>query len=229
MTSPSKQWVRHDWAGSADDFHAAELPATRAMWWCQVDSPALILGSTQLAEDIDPTIASQLGVSVVRRRSGGGAVYVHPADSIWIDITIGRDDPLWIDDVGQSMLWLGNCFVDALRPWCHAETYHGPFVGGVDGRAVCFASTSPGEVFVEEKKLIGISQRRGRDGARFQCVMYRQWQPDEWATAIADPEVQDRLGSMAVATLDVPARDILDSVFTHLSGLGGERSGEIWG
>ena len=156
-------------------------------------------------------------------------MFVHPSDSVWIDITITRDDPLWKDDVAQSMLWLGELFVEALSPWVQAEVYRDTFSTGVDGRVVCFASSSPGEVFVGENKLVGISQRRGREGARFQCVLYRHWRPGDWSQIFAASDVRSRVADIPVAVLDIPALDIINAVSKGLSGLSGEESGEIWG
>jgi len=223
------EWGRHDWTGTAADFHAMELPHDRALWWCNVETPTVILGSTQSFDDVNQNSADESGVLVSRRRSGGGAVFVHPSDSVWIDITISRDDPLWNDDVAESMLWLGELFVAALSPWVQAEVYRESFSIGLDGRVVCFASSSPGEVFVGPNKLVGISQRRGREGARFQCVLYRHWRPDEWAHILASSDVRSRVADIPVEALDISALTLVDSVFEHLSGLGGEQSGEIWG
>jgi lipoate-protein ligase A len=223
------EWGRHDWTGNAADFHAMDLPAERALWWCQVHDPTVILGSTQTIDDVDQKNAVESGLLVSRRRSGGGAVFVHPTDSVWVDITISRNDPLWKDDVVQSMLWLGDLFVEALSPWVQAQVYRDSFSTGVDGRVVCFASSSPGEVFVGTNKLVGISQRRSRDGARFQCVLYRQWQPTEWSHVLASPDVRSRVADIPVATLDIPALTLVNAISEQLSLLGGEESGEIWG
>ena len=223
------EWGRHDWTGTAADFHAMELAAERALWWCNVETPTLILGSTQSVDDVNQNSADESGVLVARRRSGGGAVFVHPSDSVWIDITISRDDPLWKEDVAQSMLWLGDLFVEALSPWVHAEVYRDTFSIGIDGRVVCFASSSPGEVFVGANKLVGISQRRGRDGARFQCVLYRHWRPGEWSPILASVDVQSRVADIAVATLDIPALTLVNAVSEQLFSPCGEESGEIWG
>ena len=216
MTDRQTPWERHDWLGSAADFHAMNPAPARALWWCSVISPAIILGSTQQESDVDAEVASQLGLDVVRRRSGGGAVFVHPTESVWIDITIPKDDPLYVDDVSSSMLWLGDVFAAALKPWTSAQTYRGVFDVGTDGRSVCFASTSPGEVFVGENKLVGISQRRGRDGARLQCVLYRSWQPDLWTPSLTSMEVGERIASLPVATLSADAADIVSAVFSAL-------------
>ena len=229
MTTPLMEWGRHDWTGTAADFHAMELPAERALWWCQVQDPTVILGSTQTVDDVDQNIAVESGLLMSRRRSGGGAVFVHPTDSVWVDITISRNDPLWKDDVVQSMLWLGDLFVEALSPWVQAQVYRDSFSIGVDGRIVCFASSSPGEVFVGTNKLVGISQRRSRDGARFQCVLYRQWQPTEWSHILASPDVRSRVADIPVATLDIPALTLVNAISEQLSLLSGEESGGIWG
>ncbi len=229
MTTPSMEWGRHDWTGTAADFHAMELPYERALWWCNVETPTLILGSSQSLDDLNQKSADESGVLVSRRRSGGGAVFVHPSDSVWIDITISRDDPLWKDDVAQSMLWLGEVFVEALSPWVHAEVFRDTFSNGIDGRVVCFASSSPGEVFIGANKLVGISQRRGRDGARFQCVLYRHWRPGEWSQILASSDVRSRVAEIAVSTLDIPAQTIVNAISDQLSGLSGEECGEFRG
>lgn len=216
MTTASLSWLRHDWVGTASDFHSKDLPAERAMWLCSAAKSALILGSTQDQSDVLIDAAETSGIEIVRRRSGGGAVYVAPGESVWLDITISREDPLWQDDVSASMLWLGDVFVQALQPWVHAETFRGTFHNGDVGRAVCFASAAPGEVFVGGNKLVGISQRRNREGARFQCVLYRQWNPVIWGSLIASLDVQEHVRSMQVATVSAHERDIADAVMSAL-------------
>ena len=216
MNSGPSQWGFHHWVGSAGDFHARDLEPGRGVWWCDVNAPALILGSTQSVEDVDEQSAESLGLDIVRRRSGGGAVYVHPTESVWIDVTISKDDPLWVDDVTRSMLWLGDAFVQALAPWVDARVHRGAFDAGTDGRAVCFSSTSPGEVFVGDAKLVGISQRRGRAGARLQCVVYRGWSPQSWVPALSSPEIRARALDLSVATLDIAADDIVAALVAAL-------------
>jgi hypothetical protein len=69
---------------------------------------------------------------------------------------------------------------------------------------------------VGEDKLVGISQRRNREGARFQCVLYRQWNPVIWGSLIASLDVQEHVRSMQVATVNAPERDIADAVMSAL-------------
>ncbi|CAB4554312.1 unannotated protein [freshwater metagenome] len=217
MSLANEEWKSHIWRGSAADFHSLDLAMDRAVWSCVVSAPALILGSTQNEGDVDSALASTQGIDIVRRRSGGGVVYVHPDTSIWCDITIPRDDVLWNDDVSTSMLWLGEVFVEALAPWLTTSVYRNEFVVGQDGRAVCFASTSPGEVFAGTSKVVGISQRRTREGARFQCVLYRKWNPEDWAHCLTSSEVAQRVRTLPVATVDITAEEMTDALIAALT------------
>lgn len=216
MSEVDGPWPRHDLSGTAAGFHALDPAGERGLWWCMPERPALIVGSSQTVDLVSSAAAASAGVDVVRRRSGGGVVWVHPTDSVWIDVTVPRDDRLWVDDVGRSMLWLGDVLVDALSPWVPGSVHRGAFDAGDHGREVCFASTSPGEVFVGGAKLAGISQRRTRDGARLQCVIYRRWAPQEWAGLLVDPALQSVARGLSVATVDAPAAGIVSAVHTRL-------------
>lgn len=216
MSHQDSSWNVHYWHGSASDFHHETLESRRAVWLCSVTKPALILGSTQTADLVDGDCARAAGIEVAKRRSGGGLVYVHPNDSTWIDITISRDDALWKDDVSQSMLWLGEMWSAALAPWINTVCYGGQFDAGPDGRSICFASTSPGEVFSDHAKVVGISQRRTREGARFQCVMYTRWQPTEWVHCLTDADLAHRVCALPVAVVEAPTRAIVEAVHAQL-------------
>lgn len=210
-------WIGRRWHGSAAAFHGMDLGYDRAVWLCGVDAPALILGSAQWDGDVDAALAERNSISLVRRRSGGGAVFVDPVDCIWIDVTIPRDDPKWRDDVGTSMLWLGEVFVEVLTPWVDAQVHRGPYEDGPAGRQVCFASRSPGEVFAGGSKVVGISQRRTRGGARFQCALYRQWTPVRWSHILASVEAAAVAESTPVATVSATGAEVFDSLLSILN------------
>lgn len=167
--------------GSIADFHARVIPddlAEAEVWSFEPSAPALVLGSAQ-----DPTTASAAataaaGVDVVRRRSGGGAVHVDPARCVWVDVVVPRHDERWSDDVRASTYWLGEAWQRALaRLGIASELYRGGLEQTPWGRLVCFAALGPGEVLVGDRKLVGISQRRTKAGARFQCIAYDRWDP----------------------------------------------------
>jgi lipoate-protein ligase A len=145
----------------------------------RADRPALVLGSTQDLDDVDRNRAARAGVAVVRRRSGGGAVLIGPADPLWLDLWVPRGDPLWSDDVVVAAWWVGEWWAAALR---HAggagvAVHRGGGTGGPLARRICFAGVGPGEVTVEGRKVVGIAQWRCREGALFHTCAYRRFDP----------------------------------------------------
>ena len=159
----------HRLTGTATELHHRDLPAARGVWILEAVQPALVLGSTQPMLDVND-------VEVVRRRSGGGAVFVEPGGTLWVDVVVPRGDELWDDDVGRSTYWLGDVWARAVG---HGATVHrGAMVRTPWSDRVCFAGLGPGEVTIGGAKVVGISQRRTRESARFQCVAYEQWNPD---------------------------------------------------
>jgi lipoate-protein ligase A len=189
------------------------------VWRLDVDSPALVLGSTQADDVVDPRAATELGFAVARRRSGGGAVVLVPGESLWVDVIVPAGDALWDDDVGRSFLWLGHCWADALRTvgLDRVDVHQGVSCQTTVGRLVCFGGLGSGEVTIDGDKAVGLSQRRTRDAARFQCVVHAHWQTELYrrllAPALADADRLASLESLSVAT--VPA-DRLDDLFERL-------------
>ena len=107
---------------------------------------------------------------------------VRPGEALWVDVLLPRDDPLWDDDVGRSFHWLGQVWVDALSSLGIDGSWHGgPMVCTPWCREVCFAGIGAGEVTVAGRKVVGMSQRRTRAGALFQCAALLRWDPDEMA------------------------------------------------
>ena len=211
-------WAIERASGSAASFHARELPdpVERTAWIFEVDTPALVLGSTQAIDGIDAEACRRAGVDVVRRRSGGGAVLLDPGDATWVDLIVARDDPLWDDDIARAAHWVGDAWAHALG----AGTVHrGGLVRGPWSDRVCFAGVGPGEVLFDGKKLVGLSQRRTRAGARFQCVLMRRWRPERLIGFLAPPRpTVDALTAAATDTttegLD-PAQ-VVDALLAHL-------------
>ena len=209
-------WAVEQWRGTAADFHDFVPPSRRAVWVVDLTEPALVLGSTQSVDTIDPAAASRLGISVAKRHSGGGAVWLHPEESVWIDVTIPRDDPEWVDDVPPSMQWLGKAFVDTLEGSVDAAVHRAPYDPTLFARTVCFGGLAPGEVVAGGAKLIGISQRRTRDGARFQCVAYSTWSTEPWAELIVDPDVRDATRELVIAEIPVSSERFVELLVQSL-------------
>jgi lipoate---protein ligase len=144
-----------------------------------VVQPALVLGSTQPSEVVDLTAARGRNVELVRRRGGGGAVYLAPGAQLWIDTWIPVDDPLWVTDVSAAAEWVGAWWTTALA--CLGPTGFDVHTGraepGALGGLVCFAGRGPGEVFLGGRKVVGLSQWRAREGALFSSCAYLRWNP----------------------------------------------------
>ncbi len=178
--------------------------ADREVWLMSPHDSALVLGSAQ-----PDAAAASSEAGVVRRRSGGGAVLVVPDDTVWIDVVISHNDPLWDDDVNRAPLWLGQAWRAALASLdVPAGVVLDRYEPGPWGRLACFASKGPGEVLAGEAKAVGITQRRTRNTARFQTLVYRRWNPDELTARLAIPadQIDDLRDALAGAAFAVDAR-----------------------
>ncbi|MCC5952505.1 MAG: hypothetical protein JJU45_10475 [Acidimicrobiia bacterium] len=197
------------------------------VWWCRPTVDAVVLGSTQRshAHHVTPP---PLAATVVRR-SGGGAVWVRSQAQVWIDVLIPRRWPGWSDDVHHASVWLGERWAATLgRLGLAAEVHRSGVHSDEAGRLVCFAGLGPGEVLVEGRKVVGVSQRRARDGARLQSMAYVGEFPSVTTAAALGPLAEPLGGTAALAGLldrraaALPlAEDVLCSTLTEevLDGL----------
>lgn len=203
-------------------------PPRREVWVLTVGRPALVLGSTQPESDVDAAAAARLGVEVVRRRSGGGAVLLDPGSVVWVDAVVPRDDDLWEDDVGRAFGWLGRTWADALVDLgierAAISVHEGGLVRAPLSPVVCFAGLGPGEVCVGGAKTVGISQRRTRGATRLQSSALLGWEPERLATLLAPglrrvvgDEGASMLEGLEVAPLDgFAAARVVDAVVARL-------------
>lgn len=222
-------WALEHHEGRAGDFHARDLPSpvTRAVWWFVVRQPAVVLGSAQDPAVVDRAAAHQAGVEVVRRRSGGGAVWLAPGIVTWVDVVLPAGDPLWDQDVSRSTAWLGDAWVRTLVRLGHpgGEVHRGGLVTTPWSPLVCFAGIGPGEVMVDGHKVVGISQRRTRAGARFQCAVLHGWDPGP-LLAVLDLTPHERgsaanaLAPVARGIGEVPAERVIGALLAELAAAG---------
>jgi lipoate-protein ligase A len=168
----------------------------------ETTAPALVLGSTQ------PAVPDR-GVPVVRRRSGGGAVLVGPGEVVWADVFVPAADVLWEKDVGVAFHWLGDEWSAALAALgIEGRTHRGPMVCTPWCRQVCFAGVGPGEVTVDGRKVVGISQRRTRAGSLFQCAALLRWDASRMGELVGmAPDEGEALAALA-APVGAAAEDV---------------------
>ena len=217
------EWAVVSRTGTAAELHGRPLDAGpgRLVEVLEVEGPALVLGSTQRETDADQAAAAATGTEVVRRRSGGGAVLLLPGRSTWIDVTIARDDVLWQDDVGAAFHWLGHAWAAAVRHLGVEASVHLDRPAETSwSRRVCFAGVGAGEVVVGHRKLVGISQRRAREGARFQCIVYRAWDPVPLLGLLALDELERAYGLTELADvatgLDARSEHVVSALLAAL-------------
>ncbi|MFN2507053.1 MAG: biotin/lipoate A/B protein ligase family protein [Acidimicrobiales bacterium] len=203
------RWQVRRLAGPAGTLHHRPWPrpVVCSVSFLTADRPALVLGSTQPETVADPDRLATAGVELVRRRSGGGAVLLHPGSVVWADVMVPAGDGLWCTDVGRAFLWLGRVWAEALAAVGvdGAAVHTGPLVRSEWSDLVCFAGLGPGEITLDGRKVVGMSQRRTREGALFQCAALLRWDVDRLAGLLGlDASAAAELAGVATG-LDVAA------------------------
>lgn len=203
------EWRLERSRSTASAFHARQIPdpPRPEIWVHEITAPAVVLGSTQRGDDIvDVDACDRAGIEVVRRRSGGGAVWLAPQQVGWIDVIIPADGPGWAVDVHAPMVWLGEHLAAALSSLGvgDARVHTGAMINTDHSRLVCFDGVGPGELLRGDAKLVGISQRRTRTAARLQCCWYLQHDHRDLVTLLHDEPTG--LRSVATVAADVSQR-----------------------
>lgn len=163
--------------GTVGELHALDPftgpdPVVPEVWWCRPTDDAIVLGSRQGEDLVDRAACSRAGLTIVRRRSGGGAVLMRHSSVVWIDVVLPpRFAP---DDVRGSMVWIGEHWRAVLEPMTDRPlvVHHGGLSCSDWSDRVCFSGIGPGEVLDGSDKLVGLSQRRTRRGTRIQTLVY---------------------------------------------------------
>ena len=221
-TPPNASWKLYTEHVSAGEQHGRDLVAERAVWDVRITQTAMVLGSRQNESLLNGELCGRDGIEVVRRRSGGGIVFLAPGEHVWLDVVVPRGDVLWSDDVAQASWWLGDVWVRALNALdvSNVSVHHESLSSDAWGDLLCFAGVGPGEVVQRDdeslSKLVGISQRRTRNYARFQCTIYTKWNPHD-----VEMYVVNTPGNLSeivhrVATVQASQQAIVDTFVSHL-------------
>jgi lipoate---protein ligase len=189
-------WRVDQRTGDAATLHAGwptvdDDPEVPAVALCTVPAPAVVLGSTQSDQIVDPVRSSEAGMAVARRRSGGGAVLVTPDEPVWIDAWVPAAHPLWNRDVGRAFDWLGESWVRALAS-VGVGGLHAHRQGYVSctqwSSLVCFGGVGTGEVVTADgRKVVGLAQRRDRRGTWFHGACVLSWDPSPLVNVLSLP------------------------------------------
>ena len=221
-TLPNTSWKLHTEHVSAGEQHGRDLVSERGVWDVRVTQTALVLGSRQDASLLNVDQCGRNNVEVVRRRSGGGIVFLAPGEHVWLDVVVPRGDVLWSDDVAQASWWLGDVWVQTLHSlgMSDVSVHRESLSSDAWGDLLCFAGVGPGEVVQQGNetlsKVVGISQRRTREYARFQCTIYTKWNPHDVEMYVVN--TPGNLSEIAhrVATVQADQQAIVDTFVSHL-------------
>lgn len=220
--------------GSAAALHALDFPSDSrpAIWRMEPSRPALVMGSGQSGELFDRDALARAGIELAGRRSGGGAVWVDPDATVWIDVLAPRSTPLFSEDLTTTFLLVGRVWQRAFAALgIHLDLAR---VAPKDpmARWVCWAGIGWGELFWPGHlpasaggtgavgKVVGLSQRRTRWGARVQglaVVDGSARRAGDWFVAAEAPARAEIARRVAGApALDVERDRLADAVVEHL-------------
>ena len=166
------------WPGTLDELLATDLPAeVAAVWRIPVRERALILGSAQSPSLASPALLAgrMAGVALLKRRSGGGAVWVDPRTTVWLEVVIPSSSPLFSPDATASACWVGSVMAPAVEA-VTGQPAAGLCATGTDslGRILGFGGLGAGEVCLGSRKVVAVSQRRVRWVSRFHLAAYTE-------------------------------------------------------
>lgn len=198
-----------------------DLAAERGIWNVTTSETALVLGSGQSENVLDLESCARAAVDIVHRRTGGGLVFLAREEHLWVDVVIPRDDNLWSDDVVVSSQWLGDVWSRVLASFgeTRLSVHHRTLEPTQWSKLVCFAGVGPGEVLIHGNKAVGISQRRTRDAARFQCVIHRQWTPEKFVPLLMLPRPTVAELRDLVAVVDLEPAELLAAFVVEMDKL----------
>lgn len=152
------------------DYDGLRKTERATIFVAHVQQPTLVLGGSQGPDVVDLEKLDE--VALRRRRGGGGLVLLRP-DDVWIDWWIPSTDPRWSQDVRVSSVQVGAWWAEALgkEGLGDISVHSGPLEGAPEHRVICFAGRGPGEVFVEDRKAVGVTQWRVREGIFVSSVL----------------------------------------------------------
>ncbi len=134
-------------------------PTIRFFAW---EPPCLSLGYGQpLDGSVDTDACRRLGVGIVRRPTGGGAIYHDgPERELTYSVAATAGDLGIGPDLLETYHWIGRALLRGLNELGAGAEMVAVDGGGGPAPAFCFARTGAFEIEVGGRKLVGSAQRR---------------------------------------------------------------------
>jgi lipoyl(octanoyl) transferase len=139
---------------------ATSPPTVRFFAWAP---PTVSLGCGQPLDDhVDVAVCRRLGVGLVRRPTGGSAIYHDgPERELTYSVVAAAEDiGGGARDLLHSYQWIGRALAAGLRGLGAPVEMMGAVRGDAATPAFCFARTGSCEIEVSGRKLVGSAQRR---------------------------------------------------------------------
>ena len=124
--------------------------------------PTVSLGYGQpLDRDVSVEACRRLGVGLVRRPTGGSAIYHDgPERELTYSVVATTDDLGGARDLGETYRWIARALVAGLRALGAPVAMVAVARGGDPTPAFCFARTGSYEIEIAARKVVGSAQRR---------------------------------------------------------------------
>ena len=197
---------------------------------------AMSIGTAQrVRTDLRLDRIEERGIALVRRASGGTAIYHQ--HQLGISLAIENGHSLNSPDITKSYRPFGQALSNAFaRVGLDAEpisleTARGMRTYGPINRC-CLAGANPFEPFARGTKVAGLAQIRRRDHSLIHAVIPLRFDPAVWASLLAsDPWTESQLaeglsstaaGLDAIAGRDIVARELCDAVCAEFEAAGFE-------
>jgi lipoate-protein ligase A len=137
---------------------------------------AIVLGSTQFSD-----AWSFSGIPIVKRNTGGSAVFIKKAQFGWVELYIPFVLAAGLKPK-ETFLKVGTAFKNAFGNLGlkNISIYHKQEIFNGIAKVLCFASRAKGEVVESsnEKKILGLSQRRTREFIKIQSGFMNVYDPE---------------------------------------------------
>jgi lipoate-protein ligase A len=187
---------------------AGQVPATLRLYgW---DEPWVSLGSGQAVGDLDRAACRALGLSIVRRASGGSAVHQQVAHLAY-SLAVPADHPLAPPDVIESYRLVNRLLLAALAPLGVRARLLGVAEARAQARslppplrAACLAAFSPYEIVLADgRKLVGSAQVRRGGGVLHHGVIPLRFDPAAAAAVLAADDRPALVAGLAATVSDL--------------------------
>jgi lipoate-protein ligase A len=188
------------------------------LWVMRPTSTALVMGSSQKPEQFDDQKLAADGVQLAARRSGGGAVFIDPASTVWIDVVAPRSSSLWSDQLAENFLIVGRIWQQAFATVGVATNLCTESPKRTDAATLaCWAGFGWGELSVGRSKVVGLSQRRTRWGVRVQAMAVLDGSSARVSDYLHTPDQATVRDALVATTLELSTATVEAAVLTVFS------------